>query len=172
MREVVTRRYARLQAEGRPLPGLVLVDGGLPQLHAAAGALDSLGIINQPLAAIAKREEIIYVQGQEDEPIVLERFSPVLHLIQTVRDEAHRFALAFHRTRRSAARLVTELEQVPGIGSKTIQKLLRRFGSLEGVRSASGEELAGAVGPAAARRLRRFFEDTPDSGALRQPPGQ
>jgi excinuclease ABC subunit C len=101
MREVVTRRYTRLRDEGRPLPGLVLVDGGLGQLHAAAEALEAIGVINQPLASIAKREEIIYVLGQEDAPIKLDRFSPVLHLVQTVRDEAHRFAVTFHRARRS-----------------------------------------------------------------------
>ena len=100
MREVITRRYTRLQKEGAPMPGMVLVDGGVGQLHAAAEALESLGIINQPLAAIAKREEWIYVLGQEDEPVKLDRFSPVLHLVQTIRDEAHRFAITFHRARR------------------------------------------------------------------------
>jgi excinuclease ABC subunit C len=101
MREVITRRYSRLQREDSPMPSLVLVDGGLGQLHAAAEALEALGIINQPLASIAKREEWIYVLGQESEPVVLDRFSPVLHLIQMVRDEAHRFAITFHRARRS-----------------------------------------------------------------------
>src|SRR5260370_7635 len=129
MREVVTRRYARLQEENKPLPGLILVDGGLGQLHASADAIESIGVINQPVAAIAKREEIIYVYGQENEPIQLDRYSPVLHLIQSVRDETHRFAVTFHRTRRSAARLTSELEQVEGIGAKTIAKLLRPFGS-------------------------------------------
>ena len=105
MREVITRRYARLQAEGLPRPGLVLVDGGLGQLHAAAGALEELGITDQPLASIAKREEWIYVYGQEQEPVILDRFSPVLHLVQMVRDEAHRFAVTFHRARRTASRL-------------------------------------------------------------------
>jgi excinuclease ABC subunit C len=100
MREVITRRYSRLEREGTARPGLVLVDGGLGQLSAAAGALDELGIVNQPLASIAKREEIIYVRGQEDEPVKLDRFSPVLHLIQVIRDEAHRFAVTFHRARR------------------------------------------------------------------------
>jgi excinuclease ABC subunit C len=105
MREVITRRYSRLQSEGKPRPGLVLVDGGLGQLHAAAGALFDLGITDQPLASIAKREEWIYVYGQEQEPVVLDRFSPVLHLVQLVRDEAHRFAVTFHRARRTASRL-------------------------------------------------------------------
>ena len=157
MREVVTRRYSKLQEEKKPLPGLILVDGGLGQLHAAAEALEAIGVINQPLASIAKREEIIYVYGQEDEPVKLDHYSPVLHLIQMVRDEAHRFAVTFHRTRRNAARLASELEQVEGIGEKTVTKLLRHFGSAELVRQASQEELAKLVGPAAARKLREFY---------------
>jgi excinuclease ABC subunit C len=157
MREVVTRRYSRLQQENKPFPSLILIDGGLGQLHAAVEALEAIGVINQPVASIAKREEIIYVYGQEDQPIKLDRYSPVLHVIQMVRDEAHRFAVTFHRTRRGAARLTSELEQVEGIGSKTIAKLLREFGSLERVREASAEELAKVIGPAAARRLRDYY---------------
>ena len=157
MREVVTRRYSRLQAENKAFPSLILIDGGLGQLHAAVEALEAIGVINQPVASIAKREEIIYVYGQEDEPIMLDRYSPVLHVIQQVRDEAHRFAVTFHRTRRGAARLTSELEQVDGIGTKTIAKLLREFGSLERVREASTEDLATVIGPAAARRLRDYY---------------
>ena len=157
MREVVTRRYARLQQENQPLPGLILIDGGIGQLHSAAEALDALGIINQPLASIAKREEIIYVFGQENEPVVLDRFSPILHLIQSIRDEAHRFAVTFHRTRRNAQRLTSELDQIPGVGEKTVQKLLRQFGSSELVRNTSEDELARVVGRAAARRVREFY---------------
>jgi excinuclease ABC subunit C len=157
MREVVGRRYSRLQGENKPFPSLILIDGGLGQLHAAVEALEAIGIINQPVASIAKREDIIYVYGQENEPIQLDHYSPVLHLIQTIRDEAHRFAVTFHRTRRSAARLTSELEQVEGIGSKTISKLLRDFGSLERVRGASTEELVKVIGPTAARRLREFY---------------
>jgi excinuclease ABC subunit C len=160
MREVVTRRYSRLQQENKPFPSLILIDGGLGQLHAAVEALEAIGVINQPVASIAKREEIIYVYGQEDEPIKLDRYSPVLHLIQMVRDEAHRFAVTFHRSRRGAARLTSELEQVDGIGAKTIAKLLREFGSLERVREASAEELAKVIGPAAARRLREYYNVT------------
>jgi excinuclease ABC subunit C len=157
MREVVTRRYSRLQQEKQPFPSLVLIDGGLGQLHAAVEALESIGIINQPVASIAKREEIIYVYGQESEPIQLDHHSPVLHLIQKVRDEAHRFAVTFHRNRRSAARLTSELEQVEGIGDKTIAKLLREFGSLERVREASERELAKVIGQSAARRLKDYY---------------
>ena len=158
MREVVTRRYARLQEEKQPFPGLVLIDGGVGQLHAAADALESLGIINQPVASIAKREEIIYVLGQEKEPIVLDRFHPILHLIQMVRDEAHRFAVTFHRTRRNAARLESELHRIEGVGEKTVRKLLLQFGSPELVRAASEEERAASVGRAGARRIRKHFE--------------
>jgi excinuclease ABC subunit C len=103
MREVVSRRYGRLKEEGKPMPGLVLIDGGLGQLHAAAESLEALGFADQPLASIAKREEIIYVYGQEDEPVVLDRFSPILHLVQSIRDEAHRAAMRA-RSRASSTR--------------------------------------------------------------------
>ncbi|HZU25732.1 MAG TPA: excinuclease ABC subunit UvrC [Bryobacteraceae bacterium] len=167
MREVVTRRYARLKEEHKPFPDLVLIDGGLGQLHAAADALEAIGITNQPLASIAKREEIIYVHGHEDQPVVLEKFSPVLHLVQTVRDEAHRFAVTFHRTRRNAARLTSELEQVPGVGERTITKLLRHFGSLERVLQASEEELAQVAGRAAAAKVRAHFRSAEAAPAFR-----
>ncbi|MCW5963047.1 MAG: excinuclease ABC subunit UvrC [Bryobacterales bacterium] len=157
MFEVVTRRYRRLQDESKPMPGLVLIDGGLGQLHAAARALEELGIINQPLASIAKREEIIYVLGQEDEPVKLDRFHPVLHVIQTIRDEAHRFAVTFHRNRRQQSRMTTELTELPGIGPKTAQKLLKHFGSVERVKAAREHELSAVVGPVGARRLVQCF---------------
>ena len=96
------------------MPSLVLIDGGIGQLHAAAQALEALGIVNQPLASIAKREEIIYLHGQEDEPVVLDRHSPVLHLVQMMRDEAHRFAVTFHRKRRQMRDRKTELLEIPG----------------------------------------------------------
>jgi excinuclease ABC subunit C len=163
MREVITRRYSRVQAENQPMPSLVLVDGGLGQLHAAAEALDAIGILNQPLASIAKREEIIYVYGQEDEPVKLDRFNPVLHLVQTIRDEAHRFAVTFHRTRRNAARLTSELQEVEGVGKKTVEKLLKEFGSAERVRGASDQQLIRIVGAAATRKLRKHFEEVPSA---------
>jgi excinuclease ABC subunit C len=157
MREAVARRYSRLKEEGVPMPGLVLIDGGLGQLHSAAESLEALGFADQPLAAIAKREEIIYVYGQEDEPVALDRFSPVLHLIQSIRDEAHRFAVTFHRSRRSARQLTSELQAIEGVGAKTVQKLLREFGSSELVRAASEDRLAAVVGRAAARRIRLYY---------------
>jgi len=159
MREVVTRRYKRLQEEERPMPGLVLIDGGLGQLHSAAEALEALGVINQPLAALAKREEILYVYGQEDEPVILDHRSPVLHVVQMIRDEAHRFAVTFHRNRRDARTLTSELSEIPGVGPRTVEKLLKRFGSLSGVKSATDADLTAAIGKAAATRLRATLTD-------------
>lgn len=164
MHEVVTRRYSRLQAEDKPMPGLVLVDGGLGQLHSAAAALEALGILNQPLAALAKREETLYVFGHEDEPILLDRRSPVLHLVQTIRDEAHRFAVTFHRNRRDARTLTTELTEIQGIGPRIIEKLLTRFGSLTGVKAASDADLIKVVGPAVAAKLRATYPASMPAG--------
>src|SRR5450432_874966 len=167
MHEVITRRYSRLQEENKPLPGLILVDGGLGQLHAAADALEALGITYQPLASIAKREEIIYVYGQEDEPIVLDRFSPILHLIQSIRDEAHRFAVTFHRSRRNALQLTSELDVIPGVGKLTVRKLLKEFGSSELVRAASEDQLARVVGRAAAKKVVAHYRPPPPEPDLR-----
>jgi len=145
MREVVTRRYKRLQEEKKQFPSLILIDGGLGQLHAAAEALNSLQIINQPLAAIAKREEIIYVYGQESEPVVLDHHSPVLHLVQLIRDEAHRFAVTFHRKRRQMRDRATELLDIPGVGAGTTRRLLEHFGSVQAVKQADVAALSAVV---------------------------
>ena len=145
MREVVARRYKRLQEEKKKMPSLVLIDGGLGQLHAAAEALESLEIINQPLAAIAKREEIIYVYGQESEPVVLDHHSPVLHLVQLIRDEAHRFAVTFHRKRRQMRDRSTELLDIPGVGERTTRRLLEHFGSVQAVKQADAGALSAVV---------------------------
>jgi len=145
MREVVTRRYKRVQEEGLSMPDLVLIDGGIGQLHAAQSALDELNIVDQQLASIAKKEEIIYIAGREDEPVILERRSPVLRLIQQIRDESHRFAINFHRERRGRRTLTSELCEIEGIGLKTTQKLLTHFGSLTRIREASVEELQGVI---------------------------
>ncbi|HTZ89604.1 MAG TPA: helix-hairpin-helix domain-containing protein, partial [Alloacidobacterium sp.] len=145
MREVVLRRYRRVLEEKRAMPNLILVDGGLGQLHAAAQALEELGQTTQPLASIAKREEIVYLYGQEDEPIVLERRSPVLHLIQKVRDESHRFAIAYHRKRREMRDRDSELLAIQGVGARTRTRLLEHFGSLRSVEQADIEALAAVV---------------------------
>jgi excinuclease ABC subunit C len=157
MREVVARRYKRLQEEKKPMPSLVLIDGGLGQLHAAAEALASLEIINQPLAAIAKREEIIYVYGQESEPVVLDHHSPVLHLIQLIRDEAHRFAVTFHRKRRQMRDRSTELLEIPGVGARTTRRLLEHFGSVQAVKQAEAAALSSVVTRAQAEAILEHF---------------
>ena len=157
MREVVTRRYKRLQQEEKPMPSLVLIDGGLGQLHAAAAALEALEIINQPLAAIAKREEILYVYGQEKDPVVLDHHSPVLHLIQLIRDEAHRFAVTFHRKRRQMRDRSTELLEIPGVGESTTRRLLEHFGSLQAVRQADASALSAVVTRVQAEAISNHF---------------
>jgi len=158
MREAVARRYRRLQEEKKALPSLILIDGGIGQLHAAAQALESLQIINQPLASIAKKEEILYVYGQEDEPIMLDRHSPVLHLIQQIRDETHRFAVTFHRQRRGKRQTTSALLEIPGVGPKTTQRLLREFGSIANVRRAGVERLSKVVARKSAERVLAHLE--------------
>jgi excinuclease ABC subunit C len=187
MREVVTRRYKRIlensgapdsgfspdhQAAGgegasapegkasrepRTMPSLILVDGGLGQLHAAAEALESLGLTSQPLASIAKREEVIYLYGAEEEPIVLDRRSPVLHLVQLIRDESHRFAVGYHRQRRAMRDRQSELLDIPGVGAQTRQRLLTHFGSLRDVQQATAESLAAVVPRKTAETIWRHF---------------
>jgi excinuclease ABC subunit C len=157
MKEVVGRRYRRLREENKALPDLVLIDGGVGQLHAASAALEELEIINQPVAAIAKKEEILYVLGRENEPVAFDHHSPALHLVQQVRDEAHRFALAFHRSRRKGRELTTELIRIPGVGEQTARKLLAQFGSLNALRAVSEEELGQVVRPAQARLVREYL---------------
>jgi excinuclease ABC subunit C len=158
MREVVTRRYKRIQDEKKKMPSLILIDGGLGQLHAASQALESLEIINQPLAAIAKREEIIYVCGQEDEPVVLDHHSPVLHLVQLIRDEAHRFAVTFHRKRRQMRDRSTELLEIPGVGESTTRRLLQHFGSLQAIKQADAAALSSVVTRTQADAIRNHFQ--------------
>lgn len=157
MREVVGRRYRRLQQENKRLPDLVLIDGGLGQLHAAADALAELEIINQPLASIAKREEVLYIYGREDEPLVLDHHSPALHLIQRIRDEAHRFAVTFHRKRRTRRELASELLEIPGVGERTAKKLLEHFGSLAKLKSVSEEELCQIVTQKQTMRIMEYL---------------
>ena len=158
MREVVTRRYRRLQEEHRPMPSLILIDGGLGQLHAAAAALEELSFTSQPLAAIAKREEVIYVYGQEDEPVVLDRHSPVLHLVQRIRDESHRFAVTYHRKRREMRDRDSDLLRIPGVGAQTRNRLITHFGSLRAIQSASLEALQSVVSRKVAEAICAHFQ--------------
>jgi len=146
--------------EPATMPSLILVDGGLGQLHAAAEALESLGLTSQPLASIAKREEVIYLHGNEDEPIVLDRRSPVLHLIQLIRDESHRFAIGYHRQRRAMRDRDSELLNIPGVGPQTRQRLLTHFGSLRDVQQATAESLAAVVSRKTAETIWLHFHKT------------
>ena len=158
MREVVGRRYRRLLEEGKDLPDLILIDGGEGQLHAAMAALAELGLGHQPIASLAKREELLLVPGRERDPIRLPHSSPVLQLVQRVRDEAHRFAIGFHRKTRSKRTIASVLDDIPGVGPARRRKLLSTFGSLRGVRGASLEELRASVGAATAARIRAHLD--------------
>jgi excinuclease ABC subunit C len=158
MKEAVARRYRRVLEEKKPLPSLILIDGGIGQLHAAADALESLQIINQPLAAIAKKEEILYIYGQESEPCKLDRHSPVLHLIQQIRDETHRFAVTFHRLRRGKRQTKTALSEVPGVGPLTAQKLLREFGSVANIQRAGVDGLSRVISRKNAEKILAHLE--------------
>jgi excinuclease ABC subunit C len=156
MYEVVGRRYSRLLREDRPLPNLVLIDGGKGQLAAAARALHELGLEALPTASIAKREELLFVKGR-DEPIRIDHHSPVLHLIQMIRDETHRFAVTYHRKRRAMRDFKSELTSIPGVGEKLKARLLRNFGSLKRVSEASFAELKPFVGATQAERIVEHF---------------
>ena len=160
MQEVVRRRYRKLLEEGGPFPDLVVIDGGKGQLSAAYAALVELGLSNLVAVALAKREELLYTRDQDD-PIVLAPGDPALHLVQRMRDEAHRFAVTYHRKARSVRDLSSDLDLVPGIGPRRRRTLLTRFGSLAGVRRASREELSAAVGPKVADAVLAFFEGRP-----------
>ena len=168
MREIVQRRYAKFANGAKPtgkdstLPSLILIDGGLGQLHAAADALTELGLTTQPLASIAKREEIIYVHGQEDDPVVLDRRSPVLHVIQRIRDESHRFAVSYHRKRREMRDRISELDEIPGVGPRTRQRLLEHFGSVRALKQAAEKNpdaLLAVANKATAEKIQRFFSE-------------
>jgi excinuclease ABC subunit C len=185
MREIVLRRYSKFANGAKPtgkdstLPSLVLIDGGLGQLHAAAAALEELGLTTLPLASIAKREEVIYVHGQEDEPVVLDRRSAVLHVVQKIRDESHRFAITYHRKRREMRDRASELDRIPGVGPTTRQRLLTHFGSVRALRQAAEKNpdaLLAVTNKATAEKIRRFFSTEGDarpspSGSLPILPG-
>ena len=157
MREVIQRRYRKLQESGEPFPSLILIDGGLGQLHAAYAALEEIGVTLQPLASIAKREEVIYVYGQEDDPVVLDRRSPVLHLVQRIRDESHRFAITYHRKRREMRDRDSELLNIPGVGPTTRKRLVEHFGSVRGIKAAGPDALTAVVNAKTAQKIRDYF---------------
>jgi excinuclease ABC subunit C len=160
MNEVVTRRYRKLLEEGGPFPDLVIIDGGKGQLSAAYDALQQLGLANLVAIGLAKKEELVYTRDRMD-PIALATNDPALLLLQRIRDEAHRFAVTFHRTARTRRDLRSELDEVPGIGPRRRRALLTRFGSLAGVRRASREDLVAAVGSKVADAVLAFFQGRP-----------
>jgi excinuclease ABC subunit C len=152
MQEAVTRRYKRMKDEGQDFPDLVLIDGGLGQLHAAEAALKELGLEQLELASLAKKEELVFRPGATT-PLKIPKSSPVLQLLQRIRDEAHRFAITYHRALRAKRTLQTELTQIPGVGPATAKKLLLAFGSVSQVREAEEATLVSAVGPAATAKV-------------------
>src|SRR5437667_9557032 len=160
MYEVVHRRYRKLLEQGGPFPDLVLIDGGKGQLTAAYTALEELGLANLVGVGIAKKEELLFTRDRID-PIALAPTDPALLLVQRIRDEAHRFAVTFHRRARSMRDLRSELDQVPGIGPRRRRTLLTTFGSVAGVRRATREELAAVVGPKTAGAVLAFFASRP-----------
>jgi excinuclease ABC subunit C len=161
MRQVVRRRYQRLLKEGKPLPDLVVVDGGKGQLSAAVEELGALGLAGQSVLGIAKREEEIFLPGRP-EPLCLPRESGALQLVQRIRDEAHRFAIGHHRRRRARAAVLSILDQIPGVGCKRREELLRHFGTPLAVAKASEEDLAHCRGISRelAQRIREHLEES------------
>jgi excinuclease ABC subunit C len=166
MAEAVGRRYKRLRDEGREFPDLVLIDGGLGQLHAAEAALKELRLDHLELGSLAKKEELVFRPGSS-EARRIPRNSPVLQLLQRIRDEAHRFAITYHRNLRARRTLQTELTRIPGIGEKGSKKLLQTFGSLAGVREADGEALRACLGKAGAARVEAWRH--PQAGMVEEP---
>ena len=158
MEEVIERRYSRVMREGGQLPDLVVVDGGKGQLSSAVEVLHRIGLPNQPIVGLAKRLEEVFVPG-ESESVLLPKTSSALKLLQHVRDEAHRFAITFHRSLREKRVVSSELTQIEGVGERKAAKLLKEFGSVKGVRAASAEELSKSVGAKSAANIRTYFEE-------------
>jgi excinuclease ABC subunit C len=156
MKQVVGRRYRRVLEDGGPFPDLVVIDGGKGQLNAGYEALEDLGLANLVAIGLAKREELVFTRDS-DQPIAMDPHGAALRLLQRIRDEAHRFALTFHRQSRAKRDLRSELDDVPGVGPRRRKALLTQFGSLTGVRRATREELMRVVGAKAADAIVQFF---------------
>ena len=156
MEQVVRRRYAAVVEAGGPFPDLLVVDGGKGQLSAAYAALERVGLSNLVAVGLAKKEELVFTRDR-DEPIALDRNDPALLLLQRIRDEAHRFAVAFHRKSRTRRDFASELDTIAGVGARRRNQLLRRFGSVAGVRRATREDLVPLVGPRLADAILAHF---------------
>ena len=158
MQEVVGRRYRRLLDEGKPVPDLVLIDGGKGQLSSVRQVLNELGLVDLPVIGLAKRLEEVFRPGQSD-PILIPRSSPALKMLMQARDEAHRFAVTFHRQQRGRRMVRSELDNIPGVGPKRKQQLILALGSVEHIKRCSEEELSAVkgLGKEAARKVFRYF---------------
>jgi excinuclease ABC subunit C len=156
MHQVVLRRYRGVLDRGGPFPDLIVIDGGKGQLSAAYAALEDLGLANLIAVGLAKKEELVFARHR-DEPLALPRSSAALLLLQQIRDEAHRFAVTFHRQARRMRDLRSELDGIPGVGPRRRRVLLTAFGSSAGVRRASREELTAVVGPNVADAVLAYF---------------
>lgn len=164
MKEVIQRRYSRVLEEGGSFPDLIVVDGGKGQLSSAVEVLEQLAVKNQPIIGLAKRLEEVFVPGTS-EPQSIPKTSSGLRLLQHIRDEAHRFAITFHRSLRSKRMIQTELEEIEGIGQKRAKSLLERFSSVEGVQDATQEELASVVGKSVAERVKAYYDQRDGSSS-------
>jgi excinuclease ABC subunit C len=192
MAEVVRRRFARhlkeesdrrdeqgvAAEEGRPRrfaypPNLLVVDGGAPQVAAAARSLDELGIVDVAVCGLAKRMEEVWLPGEAD-PVILPRTSEALYLLQRVRDEAHRFAITYHRQKRSTSMLVSMLDDVPGLGESRRKALMKQFGSLKRLRAATVEELTAVpgIGRRTAEAVQAAIAEPAGEDASVQPDGR
>lgn len=160
MEQVVRRRYARVLEEGGPFPDLIVIDGGKGQLNAAYAALETVGLSNLVAVGLAKKEELVFTRDSA-EPIALDSHGTALRLLQRIRDEAHRFAITFHRQSRKKRNLTSELDGIPGIGPRRRKQLLTTFGSLSGVRRATREELTPVVGARTADAVIAHFSTNP-----------
>jgi excinuclease ABC subunit C len=157
MREIVRRRYGRLLEEQGALPDLIMVDGGKGQLSSAIEVLKGLGVESTPVIGLAKRLEEVFFPGKSD-PEIIPKASSGLRLLQQIRDEAHRFAITYHRALRTKRTLQTELDLIKGIGKKRAQELLEVFGSVQGVKFATADQLAEVVGEKTAGKIMEYFK--------------
>src|SRR5262245_45278487 len=160
MEQVVRRRYAKVLENGGPFPDLIVIDGGKGQLNAAYAALEAVGLSNLVAVGLAKKEELVFTRDRL-EPMAFDSHGSPLRLLQRIRDEAHRFAITFHRQSRKKRDLQSELDVVPGVGLRRRKTLLTAFGSLSGVRRATREELARVVGVKVADAVIAHFAANP-----------
>ncbi len=159
MKEVVQRRYKRVMEEGQQIPDLIVVDGGKGQLNAAIAALKEIGFYGESeIVGLAKRLEEVFVP-ERSEPYMIPKTSSALKLLRNVRDEAHRFAINFHRNKRSKRTIKTELTEIDGIGEKTAQKLLNVFGSVKNIKKVDEQQLQEAVGDKTGSEVFKYFNE-------------